>query len=80
MAVLLLTLLVSGHFSRVPKAELEAVQAENADIRHKNAQLVEMASFYQDQVHAYRQKFPKSAPYFPKYTVPAVRSEAPSAE
>ncbi len=71
VAVLMLTLLVSGHFSRVPKAELEAVQVENAGIRAKNAQLVEMASFYQDQVQAYRQKFPKAAPYFPKYTLPA---------
>jgi soluble cytochrome b562 len=71
LAVLLLTLLVSGHFSRVPKAELAAAQTENADIRAKNAQLVEMVRFYQGQGQAYRQKFPKAASYFPKYVPPA---------
>jgi len=73
VVLLLLGLLLGGHFSRVPKEELEKVQAENAAIRSKNAQLVEMASFYQGQVQAYRKKFPKAASYFPKYTVPVVR-------
>ena len=73
VVLVLLGMLLTGQFSRVPKEELEKVQAENAAIRSKNAQLVEMASFYQGQVQAYRKKFPKAASYFPKYTVPVVR-------
>jgi hypothetical protein len=73
LGLVLLGMLLTGPFSRVPKEELEKVQAENATIRSKNAQLVEMTSFYQGQVQAYRKKFPKAAPYFPTYTVPAVR-------
>jgi hypothetical protein len=69
--LVLLMLWFTGMFSRVPKAELAAVQAENADIRNKNAQLVNMARFYRNQVQAYRKKFPKAVSYFPKYTVPA---------
>ena len=70
----LLTLGVFGWFSRVPAAELAAVQAENADIRVKNRQLVDMATFYQNQVKAYRKKFPKSASSFPFYVLPATAS------
>jgi hypothetical protein len=66
LGLVLLWMLLTGHFSRVPKAELEAVQAENAVIRSKNTQLVEMARFYQTQVQAYRKKFPKAAPSFPQ--------------
>jgi hypothetical protein len=71
VALMLLTMLCTGHFSRVPQADLEAVQAENVQIRYKNEQLVHIGSFYRDQVHAYRKKFPKSAPYFPQYVAPA---------
>jgi hypothetical protein len=74
--LVLLMLWFTGMFSRVPKADLVAVQAENADIRNKNAQLVSMARFYQGHVQAYRKKFPKAAPYFPKYTVPAAAPAA----
>ena len=32
---------------------------------------VQMKPYLVDQVQAYRKKFPKSAPYFPKYVPPA---------
>ena len=72
VALVLLTLLVSGHFSRVPKAELEKAQAENEQLRQANGRLRTEGTFYLDQVQAYRKKFPKSAPYFPKYVAPTM--------
>lgn len=68
--LVLLALLLDGHFARVPKAELEAVHAENAHIRDQNAQLARIGRFYRDQGQAYRKKFPKAAPYFPPYVAP----------
>lgn len=76
VVLVLLTMLLTGHFSRVPKAELEAMQAENAQIRYKNEQLVHIGSFYRDQIAAYRKKFPKSAPSFPEYVAPAASTPA----
>lgn len=78
LAVVLLFLWLGGAFAGVSQTKYEQLQQENASIRRKNAQLVEMASFYQDQVQGYRKKFPKTAPYFPKYVVPA--TPAPAAE
>jgi hypothetical protein len=71
VALILLTMLCTGHFSRVPKADLEAVQAENEQLRQNNARLLREGTFYLDQVKRYRAKFPKTAPYFPKYVPPA---------
>lgn len=71
VALILLTMLCTGHFSRVPKADLEAVQAENEQLRQNNARLLREGTFYLDQVKRYRAKFPKTAPCFPKYVPPA---------
>lgn len=71
VALILLTMLCTGHFSRVPKADLEAVQTENEQLRQNNARLLREGTFYLDQVKRYRAKFPKTAPYFPKYVPPA---------
>ena len=71
VALILLTMLCTGHFSRVPKADLEAVQAENEQLLQNNARLLREGTFYLDQVKRYRAKFPKTAPYFPKYVPPA---------
>jgi len=71
VVLVLLTLLVTGHFSRVPKADLEQAQAEAAQYQQRNERLRKEGTFYYDQVQAYRKKFPKSAPYFPKYVPPA---------
>ncbi len=78
VVLVLLTLLVTGHFSRVPKADLEQVQAENAKLRQYNAQLTKEGVFYRDQGAAFRKKYPNTAPYFPKYVAPA--TPAPGAE
>jgi hypothetical protein len=71
VVLVLLTMLITGHFSRVPKADLEAVQAENTQFRQANTRLRKEGTFYYEQVQAYRKKFPKSAPYFPQYVPPA---------
>ena len=65
------TMLAMGHFSRVPKEELEKVQAENAQLRQNNARIKTEGTFYLDQVRAYRKKFPKAKGYFPEYVKPA---------
>jgi hypothetical protein len=78
VALILLTMLCTGHFSRVPKADLEAVQAEKTQLQQRNEQLLTQGRFYYDQVQQYRKKFPKTAPYFPKYVAPA--TPAPAAE
>jgi hypothetical protein len=78
VALMLLTMLCTGHFSRVPKADLEKVQADNEQLRQYNARLTKEGTFYLDQVKSYRAKFPKAAPYFPKYVAPA--TPAPAAE
>jgi hypothetical protein len=78
VALMLLTMLCTGHFSRVPKEELEKVQAENEQLRQYNVRLTKEGTFYYDQVQQYRKKFPKTAPYFPKYVAPA--APAPAAE
>jgi hypothetical protein len=71
VVLVLLTLLVTGHFSRVPKADLEQAQAETAQLKQRDEQLRKEGTFYYEQVQAYRKKFPKSAPYFPQYVPPA---------
>ena len=71
VALILLTMLCTGNFSRVPKADLEKVQAENEQLRQNNARLLKEGTFYLDQVKRYQAKFPKTAPYFPKYVPPA---------
>ncbi len=78
VVLVLLTMLVTGHFSRVPKADLAQAQAETAQLKQRNERLRKEGTFYYDQVQAYRKKFPKSAPYFPQYVVPA--TPAPAAE
>ena len=70
VALMLLTMLCTGHFSRVPQADLEKVQAENEQLRQYNARVTKEGTFYLDQVKRYRAKFPKTAPYFPKYVPP----------
>lgn len=77
VALMLLTMLCTGHFSRVPKDDLEKVQAENEQLRQNNARLLREGTFYLDQVKQYRAKFPKTAPYFPKYVPPAPTPTAP---
>jgi hypothetical protein len=76
VALMLLTMLCTGHFSRVPKADLEAVQAEKTQLQQRNEQLLTQGRFYYDQVQQYRKKFPKAAPYFPKYVAPAIPTPA----
>ena len=71
VVLVLLTMLITGHFSRVPKADLEKAQAESAQYRQRNERLRKEGTFYYDQVQAYRKKFPKAAPYFPQYVPPA---------
>jgi len=71
VVLVLLTMLVTGHFSRVPKADLEKAQAETAQYQQRNERLRKEGTFYYDQVQAYRKKFPKSAPYFSQYVPPA---------
>lgn len=78
VALVLLTMLCTGHFSRVPKADLEKVQAENEQLRQYNARVTKEGTFYLDQVKQYRAKFPKAAAYFPKYVTPA--ASVPAAE
>lgn len=78
VVLILLTMLCTGHFSRVPKSDLEAVQAEKTQLQQRNEQLLTQGRFYYDQVQQYRKKFPKAAPYFPKYMAPA--TPAPAAE
>jgi soluble cytochrome b562 len=78
VALILLTMLCTGHFSRVPKADLEKVQADNEQLRQNNARLLTEGTFYLDQIKRYRAKFPKTAPSFPKYVAPA--TPAPAAE
>lgn len=62
-----MTILVTGHFSRVPKTDWEKAQAKNAQLRQYNDNLTRQGRFYYDQLQGYRAKFPKSVPYFPKY-------------
>jgi len=76
--LVLLTMLCTGHFSRVPKADLEQAQAENEQLRQNNARLLKEGTFYLDQIKHYRTKFPKTTPYFPKYVAPA--ASAPAAD
>ena len=71
VVLVLLTMLITGHLSRVPKADLEKAQAETAQYRQRNERLRKEGTFYYDQVQAYRKKFPKAAPYFPQYVPPA---------
>ena len=78
VALMLLTMLCTGHFSRVPKADLEKAQADNEQLRQNNARLLKEGTFYLDQIKHYRTKFPKTAPYFPNYVAPA--APAPAAE
>ena len=78
VALMLLTMLCTGHFSRVPKADLEKAQADNEQLRQNNARILKEGTFYLDQVKQYRAKFPKAAPYFPKYVAPPM--PAPAAE
>lgn len=78
VALILLTMLCTGHFSRVPKADLEQAQVENEQLLQKNARLLKEGTFYLDQIKHYRTKFPKNAPYFPNYVAPA--APAPAAE
>lgn len=78
VALILLTMLCTGHFSRVPKADLEKAQADNEQLRQNNARLLKEGTFYLDQIKHYRTKFPKTAPYFPNYVAPA--APAPAAE
>ena len=68
LLVVLLMLWFTGMFSRVPAADFERLAAENASIRAKNAQVVDIARFYQEQIKRYRKKNKKAAPDFPKYT------------
>ena len=75
---MLLTMLCTGHFSRVPKADLEKLQTENEQLRQYNARLSKEGTFYLDQIKRYQAKFPKTAPSFPKYVAPA--TPAPAAE
>ena len=65
------------HFSRVPKVDLEKAQTENEQLRQNNARLLREGTFYLNQVKQYRAKFPKTAPYFPKYVAPAPVATAP---
>lgn len=78
VALMLLTMLCTGHFSRVPKDDLVKVQAENEQLRQNNARILKEGTFYLDQVKQYRAKFPKTASYFPKYVAPPM--PAPAAE
>ncbi len=78
VVLVLLTLLVTGHFSRVPKADLEQVQTENSQLQQANEHLTREGVFYRDQGAAFRKKYPNTAPYFPKYVAPA--APAPAAE
>jgi hypothetical protein len=78
VVLILLTMLCTGHFSRVPKADLEKVQAENEQLRQYNARLSKEGTFYLDQIKSYRAKFPKTAASFPKYVAPPI--PAPAAE
>ena len=78
VALILLTMLCTGHFSRVPKADLEKAQADNEQLRQNNARLLKEGTFYLDQIKHYRTKFPKTTPYFPNYVAPA--APAPAAE
>lgn len=72
LLVVLLMLGLTGMFSRVPKAEVEKLQAENVQLRQYNARVSQEGTFYMRQVQQYRQKFPKAAPYFPKYVSPVI--------
>ncbi len=76
VVLVLLTMLITGHFSRVPKADLEQVQTENSQLRQANERLTREGVFYRDQGAAFRKKFPKAAPYFPKYEAPATPAPA----
>lgn len=78
VALILLTMLCTGHFSRVPKADLEKAQADNEQLRQNNARLLKEGTFYLDQIKHYRTKFPRNAPYFPNYVAPT--APAPAAE
>jgi soluble cytochrome b562 len=78
LVLVLLMLWFTGMFSRVPQADFEKLQVENGQLRQYNARLTKEGTFYFDQVQRYRAKFPKTAPYFPKYVAPA--TPAPAAE
>jgi Tfp pilus assembly protein PilE len=71
VVLVLVTMLAMGHFSRVPKEELEKVQAELAQARQSNERLRTEGTFYLEQVRTYRKKFPKAKAYFPEYIKPA---------
>jgi len=71
MMLLLLGLWLGGAFSGVAQAKYNQLQQEKQALTQANQQLLAEGRFYLDQVQRYRKKFPKAAPYFPKYVAPA---------
>ena len=75
MLLLLAGLWLGGAFSRVSQARYERLQQEKQQLAQAHQQLLTQGRFYYEQVQRYRKKFPKAAPYFPKYVAPAQVAE-----
>jgi cell division protein FtsB len=78
MALLLLGLWLGGAFSGVAQAKYDQLHQEKQALTQANQKLLAEGRYYFDQVQQYRKKFPKAAPYFPKYVAPA--TPVPAAE
>jgi hypothetical protein len=75
VAAALLFLWGLGAFSGVSQAQYDQLQQEKQQLALAHQKLLTEGRFYFDQVQQYRKKFPKAAPYFPKYVAPAPAAE-----
>jgi hypothetical protein len=78
LTLVLLLLWLGGAFAGVSQAKYDHLQQEKQALTQAHQRLLTQGRFYYEQVQQYRKKFPKSAPYFPKYVAPA--TPAPAAE
>jgi hypothetical protein len=70
VAAVLLFLWGLGVFSGVSQAQYDQLQREKQQLALAHQKLLTQGQFYYDQVQQYQKKFPKAAPYFPKYGAP----------
>ncbi len=78
VVLVVLGLWLGGAFAGVSQAKYDQLQQEKQALTQAHQRLLTQGRFYYDQVQQYRKKFPKAAPYFPKYVAPA--TPAPAAE
>ena len=75
LTAVLLFLWGLGPFSGVAQAKYDRLEQQQQALTRANERLRTEGRFYLDQVQQYRKKFPKAAPYFPKYVAPVPAAE-----